>query len=311
MPISNPKSSTAAIYFDQSSPAVEIYSATTTGVVLGANQTIPIGIVNGDMKLQTIHGHSIHGHYAMDVFPHDQMLHIPAGDIAGHTTVNKFGANLNIPVGSEVEVWDEGEVYYFPTTTEITNIYQVADQVAMRGETIEVQGLDTNWDLTVQNVNLDITNTTTTVVLPTPLLRVFRMKALSAVSTNSTIKIINDAATRVFAAMQAGNNQTLMALYTVPNGKTAYMTSYYYDYVKEAARDPDSVEFSLWGADRVAGYTFQLKHKVGLPKGGAGQQHEFRPYYKFTQKTDILMRAKSYAFIAHVHAGFDLIVIDN
>lgn len=241
----------------------------------------------------------------------DFNLDIPDGTEPGYSSVNKFGANLNIPVGSTRAIWDEGEVYYFPTTTEISNIYQVADQVAMRNQTIEVQGLDTNWDLKVQTVNLNVTNTTTTVALTTPLIRVFRMKALSAVSANSTIKIINDAATRVFAAIQANNNQTLMALYTVPNGKTAYMTNYYYDYVKTAARDPDSVVFSLWAADRNAGYTFQLKHQVGLPKAAAGQQHNFTPYNKFTQKTDIIMKAEAYAFIAHVHAGFDLILKDN
>jgi hypothetical protein len=105
-----------------------------------------------------------------------------------------------------------------------------------------------------------------------------------------------------------------MAIYTIPNGKTAYMTQYYADNVPTASKQPDSVEFILWMADRDAGYEFQVKHERAIPLGGNGFTHEFKPPLKITQKTDIKISAEvegGPGDDGHPHAGFDLILVDN
>ena len=243
-------------------------------------------------------------------------LLIARGLISGTSQVNKFGENPDITAGSVEDVWDGGGTYAFPTTATITHLRQATDQVGTDGgATIQVHGLDASWNLVVQTADLDGTDTTTPAVLPTPLIRVFRMKVHANVVLAANVSAINAASPVVtYATIQAGNNQTLMAIYTVPNGKTAYMTQYFCDNVPSASRAPDSVEFRLWMADRNNAYEFQLKHSRAIPLAGDGFVHTFNPYIKITQKTDIKISAKVVGGVGddgHPHAGFDLILIDN
>lgn len=244
------------------------------------------------------------------------MLKAAAGDIAGVSVVNKFGRASAITTGNTWEVWDGNVAYVYPTTASITHIRQATDQVGTDGgATIEVQGLDASWNLVVQNVDLDGTATTTEVVLTTPLIRVFRMKVLENITLAADIWIgaTGVAAATAKAIIKAGNNQTLMAIYTVPNGKTAYMTNYYAT-ANPGGGAPTTFYVRLWARDNVNNYARQLKHHMGVSAdvdAYGRMQHFFNPYYKFTQKTDIIITGSPSGASVDVSAGFDLILIDN
>ena len=247
----------------------------------------------------------------------DEFLEIPAGNITGYSSVNKFGENPDIAVNTTEDVWDGGGTYSFPTTATITHIRQATDQVGTDANaTIEIQGLDASWNLTTQTADLDGTDTTTEVVLGTALIRVFRMKVLENIvgaadiwvgATGMSVGTAN-------AIIQAGNNQTLMAIYTIPNGKTGYLTNYYCDNETDGTRHPNSARFKLWIADRDNTYEFQLKHSRSIPELGNGIVQNFKPYMKITQKSDIKISCTingSANEDGHPHAGFDLILVDN
>ena len=244
-------------------------------------------------------------------------LLIASGAIAGSSGVNKFGENPLIVAGTTEDVWDGGGTYVFPTTATITHIRQATDQVATDGgATIQLQGLDASWNLVVQTAVLDATDTTVEVILPTPLIRVFRKKVHANVVLAADVwsGATGMAAATAKSIIQAGNNQTLMAIYTVPAGKTAYMNNYFLDNVPNASRAPDSVEFKLWMADRANGYEFQLKHERAIPIAGASVVHRFDPPMPITEKTDIKISATVVGGVGddgHPHAGFDLVLIDN
>ena len=145
-------------------------------------------------------------------------------------------------------------------------------------------------------------------------MRAFRMKVLADVVTDQDIELRNVGGGTTYAMIQAGNNQTLMAIYCVPAGSTAYMTKYYCDNVPTSTRTPDSVEFALWMADRANGYEFQIKHKRAIPQLGDGFIHPFDPYLKINEKTDIKISAAVSGSVGedgNPHAGFDLILIDD
>lgn len=243
----------------------------------------------------------------------DIFLSIPAGRIPYTGTVNKFGANATSASATVEFVWDGGGTYTFPTTATITHVRSAADSAATQGLTIELQGLDANWDLKVQNATLDGTNSTTEVALTTALIRIFRIKVIDSAVADQNIwaGATGMAAATAKAIVTAGNNQTLMAIYTVPDGYTAYMTSYYCDYVRDAVKDPDSIEFGLWVQDNLKGYEPQLKHLKGIPKQALGFQHQFAPYFKITQRSDVYITALPSGADANVHAGFDLILLEN
>lgn len=241
----------------------------------------------------------------------DLMLEIPAGNRTGYSSVNKFGSNPNSTADTVLEVWDGVVAYTFPTTASITHARAGVNSAITRGMVVEVQGLDTDYAAVTQNVTLDATDSTTEVALGTALRRVFRMKVLDADVTDQQIWVGATGFASKQAIIQIGMNQTLMAIYTIPAGKTAYMTSYYGDYVRDAVKDPDGVEFYLWAKDNVNGYAKQIKHQKGVPKQSSGFQHEFKPYFKITEKTDIYMTALADNADAHIHGGFDLILVDN
>ncbi len=241
----------------------------------------------------------------------DLMLEISRGNMSGMCCISKFGGNTSVADGTDEDIWDGGGDYSYPATALMTSMSQTTDQATMRGGIIELQGLDADWNVITQTKALDASDTTTVITLDTPMIRVFRMKVLANVVLTATVRCHNAGETVDYAIMGIGNNQTLMALYTVPNGKTAYMTSYYGDTVESTGKEPKSVEFAMFMADRDNGYEFQLKHSKGIPKAGAGFQHFFKPYLKINQKTDIRMNAAATAEDAHVHSGFDLILIDN
>jgi len=240
----------------------------------------------------------------------DERLLAPAGVWEGITCVNKFGENHNVATDSTETIWEGSNLYPFPATALITSMSQTADQLAMRGATIEVQGLDADWNLVIQNADLDGTLTTNVVTLSTPLIRVFRAKVMADVVSDQVIRIHNAGETVDYAIITAGENQTTMAIYTVPANFTAYLTNYYSHHHPATNQNPTSLDLKLYGADRHNGYAGQLKHTVGVPTGGAFH-HPFVPYMRFTQKTDIYMTATTVGKAAHVSAGFDLYLLDN
>jgi len=245
--------------------------------------------------------------YSVDL---DHRLEIPKGGIPGSSGVNKFGRNTNVASGATEEIWDGSASYVFPATALMTSISQTTDQTAMRGATIEVEGLDASWDAVTQNAVLDGTLTTNVVTLTTPLIRCFRMRVLADVVSTSPIRVHNAGETQDYAIIDTGNNQTLMAVYTVPNGKTAFMTCYYAHHNPATNQDPTSNPVTLWFRDNDNGYEAQIKNVVGLPNAG-GFQHFFDPYIKITQKSDVFIKASPVGKAADVSAGFDLVLVDN
>jgi len=267
---------------------------------------------NGDTgKWQGVTGHAFNGDMTVDTFPHEADTHVPLGEVTGHSSVNKFGRNSNVDTGTTEEIWDGSRVYVFPTTASITHIRSAVDSAITQGVVCEVQGLDTNWDLVVQNVTTDPADSETEIELGTALRRVFRVKVLDDTSLDQDIWVGPNPATAAnsSAIVQAGNNQTLMAIYTVPNGKTAVMTNYYISVNPATGKDPTSMPVRMWARDNENGYAPQLKHVQGLVAGYI--QQEFHPHYRFNQQTDIYFDATPVGKPADVSLGFDLILIDN
>ena len=243
----------------------------------------------------------------------DPSLEISRGLVTGHSHVNKFGRNTAVVSGGTEEIWDGSATYVFPATALMTSMSQTTDQVAMRGATIELQGLDASWDAVTQTKALDASDTTTVITLDTAMIRCFRMKVLADVVGDSTIRCHNAGETQDYAVISTGNNQTLMAIYTIPNGKTGYMTSYYAT-ANAGGGQPTTFNISLWASDRDNSYAKQLKHVQGVsadPDAYGRMQHFFNPYVKFTQKTDVYLTGTTAGAAADCSAGFDIILVDN
>ena len=227
----------------------------------------------------------------------------------GSFAMNKFGENPASAGNAWEDLWDGGGTYSFPATADITHLSQAVDQEAMRGKTVHVEGLDINWDLVSQDVTLDGTLTTTAVALTTPLTRHNRMHVHADVVTDQIINLKNVGGGTTYGIIQAGNNQTLQAVYSVPRNFTAYMTNFWYD--AEQITAARACEFRLWTQDRKNLYAFALKHSRAVSKEVGSGQHFFNPYKRITEKTDIKLNAYPDTNAANTHGGFDILVIPN
>lgn len=237
----------------------------------------------------------------------DFLLEVSKGNVPGHSYINKFGRNTDIDTSQE-DIWDGGGTYTFSTTADIDNL--VSSNVGDTME-IEVQGLDTNWDEVIQNITL---TGITSVALTTSLIRVFRMRNISATAALGNIQVGVGATTTSFAVsnlraqITQGFEQTLMAIYSIPRNKTAYAINYWANINKANAS----------GALDVSTYTktFGGVFRIGLTTGliGAGSshfQHLWQPYPAIPEKSDIKTSGIGSTNNFDVSAGFDLLLVDN
>jgi len=247
-------------------------------------------------------------------------LAIAKGDVTGTTFIHKFGAAPDFDTGDGfVTVWDgaeDGEAwqlmnYIYSTTAAIDSVSSTDN-----GDTqeVEIQGLGDNYDLVVQTVTL---TGQTRKALTTSLRRVFRIKNVNSVDfAGHVVAYENDTTTGglpddtdlLRAVVHAENNQTEMAVFTIPAGKTGYMRSWY---ASTAGAKRDS-QHTIKVLARSFGGVFQLKHKANISVNGTSYiQHEYVEPQSFSEKTDIEIQMDTDQDAAGVAAGFDIVLIDN
>jgi len=219
--------------------------------------------------------------------------------------------NLEIPRDADIDQMN----YVYSTTDDIDSL---SSSSAADTQDIEILGLDINYSEITQTVTL---TGQALVAIPIPLLRVFRMSNVNSADNighvycyvNGAITLgVPDNSADVRAMIQPLNNQTLMALYTVPLGKTAYMR----DWFASTAGGNKNSTYVIDLRSRSLGGVFQLKHRSSLSDFGTSYiQHQYIEPEVFLEKTDIEMRVESIASPVatgiSVSAGFDIVLVDN
>jgi hypothetical protein len=227
-------------------------------------------------------------------------LQISRGQIPGHYRLHKFGFNSLINETEET-VWDVGGIYTYPTSAgkmTATSVSGSDDEDVQ----VTIQGLDADYNELSETVRLDGTGVGETTGL---FLRVFRAFIAGSQQPVGTINITN--ASTTYARITLGENQTLMTVWTVPAGYTAYMlqnntTCYTEQNNKFAITKLVTREFG--GVFRT-----QDKHTVVLSQNVV----EYAIPKPMPEKTDIEMRAIASSSNANlqVSASFDIVYIKN
>lgn len=255
-----------------------------------------------------------------------QPLAIDVGLIVGASispdvkSQNKFGRNPDIDSSTTPEdIWRGGGLYPFPLAPQILQIASdnANDTAAGTGaRTVRISGLCDNWLFQDEDVTL---NGTGTVESTLPFVRVFRVKVLTAGTRKInegtiTITYKDDATTAALVGPDEG--QTLLAIYTVPAGYTAFMTRIYATLnssLNNAAGSRASVGMFFRENDFSADASWNLKHEESIVIDGTSHMlKEYLPYLKIPQKTDIRITAISVSDNnTDIDAGFDLILLSN
>lgn len=110
------------------------------------------------------------------------------------------------------------------------------------------------------------------------------------------------------AVVHQENNQSEMAVFTIPNGKTGYMRDWYAS--TSGAKKESSHVIKVLA--RPFGQVFQLKHTSTIVESGTSYiKHNYIEPEVFTEKTDIEIRVNTDQDDASVAAGFDIVLVDN
>lgn len=223
--------------------------------------------------------------------------------------VHKFGYHPDLALNTEEDIWDFTEAAYtFSATADITQISSSDDG---DGQDIEIQGLDASWNLVKQTITL---TGQTPATLTTALIRVFRMKNIGTTTLAGTVYLfitgadvvdgVPDTDSEVRAVINIGNNQTLMAIYTIPNGYVGYLTSWF-----AVAPFKTTNVCNVRMYRRSFGGVFQIKEISATSTLGAiGFNRKYEIPEKISAKTDIKITGNSSSNNSTLSAGFDIVL---
>lgn len=162
----------------------------------------------------------------MSVYGKDFYFQTSRG-VRGRKAINKFGSNLDIDTGTDPEtVWSQGGLYTFPTVAAQLSVVST-DANDADGDTgarvVCIQGLDENYKEITEEITLNgLTPVNSTA---TNWFRVYRAWVSEAGSSEGNEgSIVVNVGVVLSAVILPGDGQTQMAIYTVPAGKTAYIT---------------------------------------------------------------------------------------
>lgn len=231
-------------------------------------------------------------------------IHLARGAIAQTSHINKFGYNTSVGLNFET-ITDLGGDQYYPTSAGIVSVVSSDandDDGDTGARTVEIQGLDGNYEEISETITMNGTSAVTTTA---SFHRVFRMRVLTAGTTgtnegNITASIGGNNVARISSA---NGGQTLMAVYTVPAGCKGYLTNFQGSLSKnqEAVfmiRTKNGAESSAW----------QVKAMFGTFANSV--QYNYQIPLEISEKTDIEIRAKVGA-TAEIGAIFDIVKVSD
>ena len=240
----------------------------------------------------------------------DFYLAVAKGDFTGYSNVSKFGRNPSVKSADYETLWDGSNLYPWPTAAETLNVVSTDANDTSAGtgaRTVEIEGLDSNWDVQTETVSM---NGTTNVTTTNTFLRVYRVRVVTAGSTGvneGTITCTNTTSSNVIGQISLGSSgfgQSLMALYTVPAGKTAYLINFDFSSSKD-----NEHTFRIMTRDNTVTDAAWNTKEFASARGGFNDLRKWA-IQKYTEKTDIDMQAIASAASA-ASGGFELILIDN
>jgi len=244
-------------------------------------------------------------------------LQVARGQISYHKSIFKFGFNPDIDDQLET-VWAQGGIYSYltnPSTLYISSS-SAADDVAGTGaRTVTVSGLDANYDEVSVTVDMDGQNG---VQLgdASNWTRVFRVivdTAGSGAQNAGVLYVGTEAApvggvpTNKYATVAISDNQTAMALWTVPRGYTAFVLQT--DVTVATTQNNKYATVSL--VARPFGGVFNIKDRFVKSQSSVHQGYSVP--VRFLEKTDLEFRAvgDSAGADISISAGMDILYIQN
>jgi len=229
------------------------------------------------------------------------ILKVSKGKVNGHSTEHKFGAVPAMSQNQTGSIWDVNDTIYPWSAFSSASIINVATvNSSDDGKTITVVGLDANYNEQTENIVVSDSSSVNSIKT---FIRVYRafMHDTSAVNVaDINIRV----STTVVARITAGQGQTLMAVYTVPTGYTAYI-------IKKTCTCQANADATVGIYIRPFGENaFRVKHSFEVSGEGGQYLYDSIPT-KVTEKSDIDFIATVRTNNARLTAAFDILLVNN
>jgi len=241
-------------------------------------------------------------------------LQVSRDQITGHIRVFDFG--INNSVGTAVStIWTGSATYAFPAAATVMKVSSGSANDAAAGtgaRTVLITGLDTNYAVISETVTL---NGQTAVNTANSYLRINGMEVLTTGSGNTSAGVIyigtgtvtTGVPANVYGIIPLAYNQSTQAVYTVPAGYTAYLSSYTFTSAYASATPVSCSGFFV----TYTGSIPVIEATARMNSGNSFDRHFDCPL-PIAAQTDIEMKCSaSTGSVAVMTGEFHLILVAN
>lgn len=227
-------------------------------------------------------------------------LNVSRGKVRGASLLHKFGAVPAMSQNTTGTIWDVNDTIYPWSAFASAGTLTVNSDIADANKHIVIIGLDENYNEISEDLQLTSTSLSTT----KSFIRVFRAYITNGSTGNvAAINVLKGASTVL--RISAEQSQTLMAIYTIPAGKTGYL----YKGVCSAQSSADGTGSMFV---RYFGETaFRVGHTFEVSGSGGEYCYDFSFPIPIPEKSDIDVRMTTRSNNGRYTAAFDMLLVDN
>ena len=227
-------------------------------------------------------------------------LNVSRGKVRGASSIHKFGATPSQSTNTTATIWDKPDTLYpwsaFDTAgVLVASIVDAGDD----GKVVTIIGLDENWDIIEEDFTLSSSGT---VSGTKTFKRVYRGYIKTGDDNVADVNFTRGG-TEVLR-ITAGLGQTLMSIYTVPNGYVGYL----YQGVCTAQAGADATGFMMVRYNS-SGTAFRVGHTFEVSGSGGEYRYRFGFPIKIPSKSDIDVRVTTRSNNGRYTAAFDMLLI--
>lgn len=228
-------------------------------------------------------------------------INIASGMLDGYSFVHKFGAVPQMSQNTYGSVWDVSDTLYpwdaLSTPAVLTIPAVDADD---GGHIVTVMGLDENFAPIEETFTLSSASTVTGTKV---FARVYRAYFTNDITNTGDIDVQCNGVTVL--RILADKAQTLMSIYTVPAGYTAFLT-------KGVTTCAASADATIDMFIRFNGQSsFRIGHTAEVAGVGGQYEYDFTVPIPIPEMSDIDVRATVRSNNARVTAAFDIVLVEN
>lgn len=229
-------------------------------------------------------------------------LGVAKGQFDDITSIHKFGAVPAMSQNQTGTIWDVNDTNYPWSAFDTAGTLSIpAVNASDNGKSVVLVGLDSDYLELTETVTVSSSGATTTTQ---SFKRIFRAYVTNGSTTNVGDIVIQKGGTTV-ATIKAGKSQTLMAVYTIPAGKTGYLLKGVC--TCQANADASGNMFiRYFGQD-----SFRVGHSFEVSGSGGQYLYDFGIPVKIPEKSDIDIRCSVRSNNARVTAAFDIVLDED